>query len=71
MVLSKNARCPQQQALGKSATKEGLLLTDPINYMAHLGPPREVTGRESSLALGSPFIDVKGGGLGFCKLTVG
>lgn len=39
--------------------------------MAHLGPHREVRGRESwrSRVWGSAFMEVEGWGLGFCVLS--
>ena len=61
----------QQQLSGSFEKKKGLLLTRPGNYTVHLGPHSVVMGREREcLALGSAFIGVRDGGLGFLRLTL-
>ena len=46
---------------------KSLLFTEPENYTVHLGPHREVVGRErvSAQAWGSAFIGVEGGPMVF------
>ena len=54
--------------------KKGLLPIRPGNYMAYLGPYREITGTEmvkkSVSAWNSTFIGGKGKSLGFGRLTL-
>ena len=52
----------------KTLKNKGFLLTGRGNYTAHLGPHREVAGRESGSRARAAFIGVEGGSQGFVGL---
>lgn len=65
VVLIMTARHPSATTIQKLKNK-GLLHAGLANYTAHLGPHREVMGRESeSRPRGAAFIGVKGGAQGY------
>lgn len=66
-VLTVFARSLSATAVRKLKKNKDLLSTRPGNYLLHLGPYSEVTGRERPWAWGSAFIGIGG----FRGLTLG